>query len=74
MSSITNQLWRYYDLEFEVEQVIDLGDGVYKIIGEGGETAKIQCKMFPDKVESVYLWNGFEFENPTTTEEEQMYR
>lgn len=78
LSSISTQLWRYYDIEIDVDEIYTGENGVYTIFGSTENSTSqhylIKCKIFDDKVEDLYLFDGGEFIEPTTTKEEQELR
>jgi hypothetical protein len=79
LSSISAQLWRYYDIEIDIAGIYECkNDGEYLIIGLTEQykltSYLIKCKRFDDKVEDLYLHDGEEWIEPTTTKEEQELR
>ena len=78
LSSVGTQLWRYYDLEFDVESMAGDTPGEYEIIGSterhAHEALRIKCKVFTHHVEDLYLWDGHGWIEPTTTPEQQEIR
>jgi hypothetical protein len=75
LSSISSQLWKYYDIEIDIEGIYTGKDGVYLVYGASGTNrCMIKCKVFDDKVEDLYLFDGGEWIEPTTTLEEQELR
>ena len=83
LSSIKNQLWRYYDIDLDVHTVeliktVNDSSCAYKIFGDSDEFVnlefRIMCKMFNSKVENLYLHDGTNYVSPTTTLEEQAAR
>lgn len=82
LSTLHSQLWKYYGLDLDVEgweavpQAAEYG--VYRIWGATEKhpmvSHLIKCHMLTDKVEDLYLHDGSEFIEPTTTPEEQEAR
>jgi hypothetical protein len=77
-SSISSQLWRYYDLDIDVTSIEQVGEHEYQIVGDTENSSCvcyfIRCKLFWDKVEDLFLFDGVEYIEPTTTLEEQQTR
>lgn len=79
-SNISRQLWKYYDLDIDIETIraLDIKDGYY--ITGSTETNKfheefIKCKIYENgRVEDLYLIDGDKLIEPTTTKEEQEER
>ena len=79
LSSISTQLWRYYDIEIDIVRIFERKNkNEYMIVGPTEEYTItfyiIKCKMFDDKVEDLYVFTGGEWIEPTTTKEEQELR
>ena len=77
-TSISAQLWRYYDLEIDITSMEQVGEHEYQIVGDTenatGVCHYVRFKIFSDKVEDLFLFDGVEYIEPTTTLEEQEAR
>lgn len=77
-SSISQQLWRYYDIELDVHPIMSYyGEGEYRIYGDteyGVTDYFVKMKMFYNKIEDLYVNSGGIYIEPTTSREEQENR
>lgn len=78
-SAVSSQLWRYYGIEIDIDEITPLGSSEYFLTGSSEKyviiTYKVKFKLFENgKVEDLYLHDGDGYIEPTTTPEEQASR
>jgi hypothetical protein len=80
-NAVSNQLWRYYDIEIDIDEIelINGSSDEYIITGSTEQNKsiaeRVKFKSFPSgKVEDLYLHDGNEYIQPTTTPEQQQNR
>lgn len=88
VNAIQRQLFKYYDIDIEISDVLSEKELCYyeypELVIHGSQitddcrefptTLRILCKLFPHTIEDLYLHDGKEFINPTTTIEQQEAR
>jgi len=88
VNAIQRQLWKYYDVDIEINEIftennfnyyehVELtvhGTEVTEDYKEWNSTQVIKCKVFPHTIEDLYLFDGEKFIEPTTSKEQQENR
>lgn len=80
MAALSNQLWRYFDIDFDVQQIAGMGHDGYRLFGAALDWPSayidVRFKITSDGhgARDLYLRKGGEYVGPTTTPEQQAER
>ena len=85
INAIQRQLWKYYDVDIEINEIFTENNFNYyehvELTVHGTTETEdykqwttnclIKCKVFPHTIEDLYVYDGEKFIEPTTSKEQQ---